>query len=72
MNTFVKDLAERVIASALGGFLAVVSLDGLDILHTDWKGALAAAAGAAIVSVLKGLAARFIGNPSSASLSPKV
>lgn len=68
---FLRDLAERVVATFVAGFLGAVSLDLTSITSLGWKAWLIAGAGAGVVSVAKGLAARFIGNNGSASLDPK-
>lgn len=67
-----KDLAERVVSSFLAGVVVVVPLDGLNILHADWKTALISGASMAVVAVIKGLVAKFVGNKDSASLTPNV
>jgi hypothetical protein len=72
MSKYVTDLVERVLASFAGGFLTITGLDGFDVLHLDWKAALGVGAGAALVSFLKGLAAKALGNKDSASLTPTV
>ena len=69
MSTFVKDLVERAVASAAGGVLSVTGLDLVNVLSLDWKAAFGIGAGAALVSVLKGLVARRVGDPESASLT---
>jgi hypothetical protein len=71
MSNFVKDLAERALASAAGGVLSVTGLDVVDVLHLDWKAAFGVGAGAALVSVLKGFVARGVGDKDSAALLPK-
>lgn len=71
MSAYIKDLVERALASAAGGVLSVTGLDVVDVLHLDWKAAFGVGAGAAIVSVLKGLVARGIGDKDSAALLPK-
>lgn len=65
---YLKDLAERVLASFAGGILAVLGADMFDALHADWKAALGVGLGAAVVSLLKGFAAKAVGDPDSASL----
>ncbi|WP_116051669.1 holin [Amycolatopsis palatopharyngis] len=68
MNYF-KDLAERAVASFAGGALSVTGLDAVNVLNLDWKAALGVGGGAALVSLLKALAARRVGDPESASLA---
>ena len=72
-RTYAKDLTERVIWTFLGGTAAVVVAAGpagmLDV--SLWK---AAGVGglAAVVSLVKGLAARGLGTNNSASTAPGV
>ena len=63
MKDYIKDLAERVLVTALGAFLAVFSV-------TDLSSAKAAgiAAVAAVLSLLKGLIAAKVGVEDTASL----
>jgi hypothetical protein len=70
MSKYLTDLVERVVASFAGGFLSVTGLDLVDVLHLDWRAALGVGAGASLVALLKGLAAKWVGNPESASLTP--
>jgi hypothetical protein len=67
--TYWKDLGERVVASFAGGVLGSwLIVDGLNLLEVDWGVSLGFGLGAAVVSLLKGLAAKALGNPESASL----
>lgn len=66
---YLKDLAERALASFAGGALSVTGLDAVNVLNLDWKAALGVGGGAALVSLLKALAARRVGDPESASLA---
>jgi hypothetical protein len=70
MSPYLKDLAERVVSSFVGGALSVIGLSGVDAFHLDWKAALGVGGGAALVSLLKGLVARGVGDPGTASLLP--
>jgi hypothetical protein len=63
-----KDLAERTVSSFAGGALAALGGDAVNAWSADWKLALGFGAGAAVLSVLKGLTARLRGNPESASM----
>lgn len=72
MANFFKDAAERVASSFAGAALSVLGLEGLDAFHADWKAALGVGLGAAVVSALKSVAARGVGNPDSASLAKDV
>lgn len=62
---FWKDLGERMVASAAGGALAAVGIDGFTL---DAKHVLIGAGIAALVSFLKGLIATQKGDPTSPSL----
>lgn len=67
---FLRDLAERVIASAAGGALAVlIPGETLGDHHIGWTSVLYGAGIAAAVSLLKGLIAGTTGNKDSASLT---
>lgn len=67
---FVRDLAERVIASAAGGALAVlIPGETMGDGHVGWTAVLVGAGVAALVSLLKGLIAGTTGNKDSASLT---
>jgi hypothetical protein len=61
-----------VVATFVAGFLGAVSLDLTNITDLGWKAWLIAGAGAGVVSVLKGLAARLKGSTFSASLASEV
>lgn len=64
MSQYVKDIAERVIVTALGAFLAVFSVTDLSSAKA---GAIAAAA--AVLSLIKGLVAAKVGTEGTASLT---
>ena len=71
--TYGKDLAERVIWTFLGGTTAVVVASGpADVLHASFWQAVATGGVAAVVSLVKGLAARGFGSTNSASTVPGV
>jgi hypothetical protein len=69
---YFTDLAERVLTSFAAGALSITGMDAFNVLSLDWKAALGVGAGAALVSLLKGLAAKTVGKSDSASLSSKV
>lgn len=69
---FGKDLVERVLTTFVAGFLGAVSLDITSITDLGWKAWLTAGVGAGIFSAAKGLLAKTIGSPNSASLLPGV
>lgn len=72
MTTYLKDLLERVVASFAAGALSVLGLDAVNVLTLDWKAALGVSGGTALVSLLKTLAARKVGDPDSASTVPSL
>lgn len=65
------DLAERVLATFAGSLVTLWGADGLNLLHVDWQLDLGIAGGSALVALAKGLAAKSIGDPNSASLLTK-
>ena len=67
-TAFWKDAAERAVSTAAQSALAVMGADGLNLLNVDVKAVLGVAAGGAVLSVVKALAARMFNNPESASL----
>ncbi|HEU5475706.1 MAG TPA: holin [Actinophytocola sp.] len=67
-RAFWADLGERVVSSFAGGVLAALGGDAVNAWEVDWKTALGFGAGAALVSLVKGLAARRVGDAESASL----
>lgn len=72
MGTYLKDLIERVVSSFAGGVLSVLGLGAVDVLDVDWRAALGVGGGAALISLLKSLAAKGVGKPESASLTKSV
>lgn len=76
---FWKDATERVISTFAGALLSAFLPGGLNALFpnlnlmtVDWKSALGFAAGTALVTLLKTLAATQVGDPMSASFLPSV
>lgn len=67
---FWRDLAERTISTAAQSALLALGGAQLDLFHADWKVIGGAAASGAAMTLLKGLAASFVGEqtPSFASL----
>lgn len=71
--TYARDLAERVLWTFLAAAGGVALAAGpADLLHASVWQTAAAAGIAAAVSLLKGLAARYVGEPNSASSAPRV
>lgn len=69
---FWKDTAERVIATIAQVLIAVLSVDGLDLIALDWTAALTTVVVAGALSLLKAIVANAVtGNSvSPASLAP--
>lgn len=64
-KAYIIDLTERVLATFTGAATASLALAGTEILHVSvWEGA-ALAGSAAVISLLKGLAARYLGDDSA-------
>lgn len=72
-STYARDLTERVVWTFLGAAAAVALAGGpADMLSVSmWEGAGTAGL-AAVVTLVKGIAARFIGPKNSASTAPGV
>lgn len=66
MSTFIKDWLERIFWTALQAAIGVISVEGLDLPEV-WIVVIAAA-----LAMLKGLIAKQIGNPDSASTVPSI
>ncbi|MFJ6935680.1 hypothetical protein [Streptomyces sp. NPDC101132] len=66
-TTYAKDLVERVLTSFLGAFVGGIVITQ-PLNGSMWQAAAAGGAGA-VVSLLKGLAARLRGSANSASLA---
>lgn len=69
---FWRDTVERAVSTAAQAALAVLGADAIDVLQTNALGVITAAAGGALLSFLKALAAGKIGDKESASADPKV
>lgn len=65
---FVKDLGERVLVAAVSALLAGVGGDLANVWVMDWGHVVGLAAGAALVTLLEGIAATRTGDPQSASV----
>lgn len=72
-RTYLADLVERIIWTFLGAAGAVALAAGpADMLHVSfWQGA-GTAGFAAVVTLVKGIAARIVGQKNSASTAPGV
>lgn len=72
-KTYAKDLAERVVATFVVTVLGVILAAGPgDMFNVTLLQAAATAGLAAVGSLLKGLAARYVGDRNSASTAPGV
>ncbi|MFF2660040.1 holin [Kitasatospora sp. NPDC058032] len=68
MRTFIIDLTERTLATYAATFLGLLLADNFDLTSIGALRAAAVAALPAALSVLKGAAAKRVGDPSSAAL----
>ncbi len=66
--TFWRDAAERAISTAAQTAIGVLAVDQLGLLDAPWLAVGSAAGLAAVVSLLKAVAASRVGDPTSASL----
>jgi len=65
---FAFDLLERVVATFVGAAVTVLAANGTDITELSvWESA-AITGGAAVIALVKGLLARYVGAPDSAAL----
>lgn len=69
---YVKDLVERAIASFAGGALSVLGVGAIDLVNVNWVTVVTVGAGAAVVSILKSVAAKSTGDANNASLVPSL
>ena len=67
-KTFVRDALERAVATAAQSAVAVLGADGLGLFNVSWGDTFSVAGLAAVLSVLKALAASQVNDPDSASL----
>jgi len=67
-KVFIKDTLERSIATAAQTALALLSVDGLELMTFDWRGFGCAVGLAFIFSILKAIAGSQVGNKNDASL----
>lgn len=63
-----RDLGERAIWSTAGGAVAALGGDAVNLWEVNWQTVAGLALGAGVVSVLKGLAARGVGDRGSAAM----
>lgn len=64
MNTYVKSLAEKVVATGALAFLSSFSFSDLSTAHDA-----AIAAGSAVSALVVGLLSKYVGDPDSANVS---
>lgn len=72
VTVYARDLAERVFSTFVAGFVAALLANWTGAIPSDWKAWLATGALAGVVSALKGLLAKFTGDPATASLLPSL
>jgi hypothetical protein len=66
-KTYLKDLSERVVATFFEGFIATFVITQVTDQHM-WLAAIGGGV-ASVLSLFKGLAARAVGDPNSASMN---
>lgn len=66
--TYLKDLGERVLGSFLGAVAPFFLGDAVNLWELDYRLILTLGLAAAVGALVKGLAARFVGNPDSAAM----
>lgn len=71
MKKYIKDLLERVVATFAEGFLGAITTNAVTLGDIDWVFCLSAGGFAALISVLKCLAALKVGDKNTASLVKK-
>lgn len=64
---YLKDLAERAVSSFAGGVLTVLGGDAVNVWDVDYRMALGVGLGSALVSALKGLVAKSVGDADTAA-----
>lgn len=69
---FAVDIVERVVTSALGGYVGMLGLDVTSIVDSNQVTVIAVGVATAIISLVKGLIAKFVGNKQSASMTRDV
>ena len=65
-SKFWRDALERAVRTFAQGALGTLGVGAVDLVHTNWVGAVSVGGGAAIISVLMSLAAE----PRRGTLSP--
>ena len=68
---FWRDAAERAISTAAQSAIALLGVDGLGLLDVDWQVTASAAGLAALLSVLKSVAASTTGDGSASLASTR-
>lgn len=70
MPMFLKDMLERALSTFIQVFLVfMTAMPVFDVLEFSWGTALIAAGSAAVLTVVKSLAASMVKDPDSASLA---
>ncbi len=67
---FWRDAAERALSTAAQSALLVLGAGQVNAMSADWEHVAGFAAGGAVLSLLKAIAATQVGAPDSASLDP--
>lgn len=69
MKTYLIRLGALVLGAFLAPLAGFVTADGFNVLTFDWGAALTVSGLAAVAALVKGLAARFVGDPERPNLS---
>ena len=69
LYSWTRDAAERALSTFAQAFLSVTGGDLLNIWSVDWKTAAGVGLGGALLSLLKSVAARKVGDDGTASLA---
>lgn len=70
MRTYLIRLAMLTLGAFLGALAGMVlAAEPFNVLTFDWKTALTVSGSAAVLALVKGLAARFVGDPERPNLS---
>jgi len=72
MSAYLKDLLERVVATFAAGFVAALVADWTGAIPSDWKAWLLSGVLAGVVAVVKGVLAKKVGDPGTASVVPSL
>lgn len=70
--TWVKDMGERALKTLCQSLLGILTTNGTDITHLDWRQTLSIVASATVISVLTSVLSAGVGGEGTASLTSAV